>query len=223
VDDWLDDYEAEDWYAYESGYVPFILAGYRMSAVHKSLPGLDRLADEVTEGIRGEAAGYLTWVQAHYGDADPDGLLDVAAAEGAQAEMHAAAGELPLVLFGSLIVYLQSTLEITLQACLEVAQIVTERPVMTRVRGPKLECYVQALAECGVHVSWDDETWSTLRAWRLTRNRFVHELDAAPTGEGMPDLGAGAAYEVLVLVNSAIRALAAAMETLPPKTPRDPA
>lgn len=74
--------------------------------------------------------------------AEPGFLIDLATAGDYADEMLAATSELPGLVFGSLIAYLPSTLEATLADCLEVAQIVMQRP---EVRNPKLENYVRAL------------------------------------------------------------------------------
>jgi hypothetical protein len=188
-----------------------ILAGYRLSAVHKALPGLDRLADEVTHGIGAEADGYLAWMRVHYGEGAGEQPDDY--------DMRAAIDELPPVLFGSIIVYLLSVLESTLQACLEITQLAAGRPVKTEVRGAKLEGYLRALAVCGVEVNWDDQTWADLRSGREIRNRFVHELETGPPGGSVPDLGVMTALDLLRLVDTALRDLSRAMQTVPPERP----
>ncbi|MGW5667029.1 hypothetical protein [Micromonospora sp. NPDC003776] len=205
----------EEWEGYNfSGFVPMILAGYRMSAVWRALRGLERLTETIAADIQSEAADYLTWCEAHEHDEYPNefGLsIDLAAAEVYADEMLAAASELPHLFFGGLVVYLLSMLEATLAGCLEAAQIVTQRPVVKRVPNPKLENYVRALEGCGVHVGWDDEVWAALRQWRDLRNKIVHTFDMP---QGAPILSSSAAQEVFWLVDLAIRDVDHAMSAL---------
>jgi hypothetical protein len=207
----------EEWEEYIiSGFVPMILAAYRMSVARRTFPGLEKLTESITKDVESEAADYLAWSEAHQHDEHPDEpgfFIDLAAAGDYADEMLAATGELPGLFFGSLIVYLLSTLEATLADCLEVAQIVMQRTVMKKVRNPQLENYVRALKGCGVRVGWDDEIWADLRAWRKVRNKFVHTLEMR---QGARDLSGSAAQEVFWLVDAAIRKLDHAMSALEP-------
>jgi hypothetical protein len=211
----------EEWEEYNfSGFVPMILAGYRMSAVRRTFPGLERLAKSVTNNVESESAKYLAWCEAHQHDKFPDEpgfFIDLGAAEDHASEMRAATDELPGLLFGSLIVYLLSTLEATLADCLEVAQIVMQRPVMKKVRNPKLENYIRELEGCGIRIGWDDEIWSDLRVWREIRNKIVHTLE---TPQATRDLSSSAAQEVFWLIDAAIRKLDHAMSALESFTKR---
>ena len=196
------------------------LAGYRMSAARRTFAGLEELTESVTRDVESEAADFLAWSEAHDHDDYPDEpgfFIDLAAAGDYADEMRAATGELPALFFGSLIVYLLSTLEAALADCLEVAQIVMQRPVVKKVRNPKLEHYVRALESCGVRIGWDDEIWDDLRTWREVRNRFVHTLEMPRGGR---DLSSSAAQEVFWLIDAAIRKLDQAMCALEPFTRR---
>jgi hypothetical protein len=211
----------EEWEEYDfSGFVPMILAGYRMSAARRTFPGLEKLANSITNDVELEASEYLAWCEAHQHDKFPDEprfFIDLGAAGDHASEMRAATDELPGLLFGSLIVYLLSTLEATLADCLEVAQIVMQRPVIKKVRNPKLENYIRALEGCGVRIGWDDEIWSDLRAWRKVRNKIVHTLE---TPQGARDISSSAAQVVFWLIDAAIRKLDHAMFALEPFTKR---
>lgn len=75
----------EEWEEYTlSGFVPMILAGYRMSAARRTFSGLERLAESITQGVESEAAQYLAWSESHKHDeypGQPGFLTDLAAAE----------------------------------------------------------------------------------------------------------------------------------------------
>jgi hypothetical protein len=215
------DEPGEEWEEYTfSGFVPMILAGYRMSAARRTFSGLERLTASITKDVKSEAAQYLAWSEAHKHDEypeEPGFFIDLAAAGIYADEMVAATGELPGLFFGGLIVYLLSTLEASLADCLKVAQIVMRHPVAKKVRNPKLENYVRTLEGHGVRVDWDDEIWRDLRAWREVRNRFVHNLELP---QGTLNLSSSAAQEVFWLVDAAIRELDHAMSALEPFTKR---
>jgi hypothetical protein len=208
----------DEWREYtDSGFVPMILAGYRMSAVRRTFAGLEDLAKSITKDVESEAADLLAWSRAQentYYPEQPEFFIDMAAQEGYADEMKAATDELPNLFFGSLIVYLLSTLEATLADCLELAQIVKgRRQAVRQVRNPKLENYVTALGDCGVVVSWSDEIWTNLRAWREVRNKFVHTLE---TRHKAWALSSSIAQEFFWLVDEAIRELDNAMSGLEP-------
>lgn len=62
----------EEWEEYTfSGFVPMILAGYRMSAARRAFPGLEKLTGSITEDVESEAADFLAWSEAHQHDEYP--------------------------------------------------------------------------------------------------------------------------------------------------------
>jgi hypothetical protein len=205
----------DEWEEYNfSGYVPLILAGYRMSAARRTFAGLEKLIQSITADVESQAADFLAWSRAHEHDeypGEPEFFIDMAAQEGYAAEMLGAADELPKLFFGGLIVYLLSTLEATLADCLEEIQIASQGPTVKKVPNPKLENLIEALESCGVRLGLDDEIWSRLRAWRKVRNNFVHSLE---TLRGEPDLSNSAAQEVYWLADAVLRKLDEALSNL---------
>ena len=91
-------------------------------------------------------------------------LFDPAAAEDAASEIRASADQLPALLIGGVIVYLLSTLEVTLAECSATARTVLGLPSLTNPpRTNKIENYRRDLAKCGVNVQWDTGLWDQLR------------------------------------------------------------
>ena len=96
-----------------------------MSAARRTFAGLEKLTQSITNDVESQAADFLAWSHAHEHDeysGEPQFFIDMAAQEGYAAEMLGAADELPKLFFGSLIVYLLSTLEATLADCLKEIQ-----------------------------------------------------------------------------------------------------
>lgn len=63
----------EEWEEYNfSGFVPMILAGYRMSAARRTFPDLEELAENIVKDVKSEVADLIAWAKAHEHDTFPD-------------------------------------------------------------------------------------------------------------------------------------------------------
>lgn len=206
-DDW-----DEEWYPV-SGWVPMILAEYRITAARRALVDLKTLAENMIKDVETEAKDLMESVRK---STDPDVKMYIGEAEeAANDRVLAAKTELPYLFFGSAIVYLISTLEATLAECLETALIVLHRPPIEKVPNPKLENYIKALGSCGVCVDWSDDLWTDLRAWRRVRNRIVHDLEMPQAARfGGIEVATASAQEVYNLVGTAIAKVDHAMLVL---------
>jgi hypothetical protein len=202
----------EEWYPI-SGWVPMILAEYRLTATRHALAGIKVLVENIIRDAETEARDEVEFVRK---SKDPDVRIYIGEAEEfAEDRILAANSELPYLFFGSVIVYLMSTLEATLAECLDTTLIVLNRPPIERVPNPKLESYIRALDSCGVSVEWSDDLWAKLRAWRQVRNTIVHDMEM-PQAARFSDIESANAsvQEVYSLVETAIAEVDEAMLVL---------
>lgn len=206
-DDW-----DEEWYPV-SGWVPLILAEYRMTAARRVLSVLEASIESMIKDVEAEAKDDMEAVQKA---TDPDIRIYAGEAEEfANDRILAARTELPYLFFGNLIVYLMTTLEATLADCLETASIVLRKPSLGRAPGPKLEGYVRALEGCGIYVDWSDDLWADLRSWRRVRNQIVHSLEMLQVARfGGIEAAIDSVKEVYELIEVAITNIDQAMLAL---------
>jgi hypothetical protein len=191
----------EEWSSV-SGFVPLLEAEQRLAVSRRALGGVEGLIATLTEAATTEAAEQLDLTRADPVAAEYARETEMALDE----EVLADRDELPLMLFGILVVYQFSLLESCLAGCLENVAAVQGKPPPRRVPNPKIEGYLEALRTHGVIVEWDEALWRELGRWRSTRNEIVHRLDTP--------LGARTIDAALPVAMEGERSTAAALELL---------
>lgn len=169
--DEIDDFDA---WSSQSGYVSLLQAEDRLRITRRALTGIANLIDSVQGEAATEATDRLHWIR----KVPEAAVYSTEAEEYLEDQVLAVRSELPLMLYGTLIVYLFSLLESCLADCLEDVAATRKESPPKRVPHPKLEEYVNALATRNVMVEWSQETWDQLRNWRTKRNSIVHRLEA---------------------------------------------
>jgi hypothetical protein len=196
-----------------SGFVALLQAEDRLRVARRAMVGVTDLIGSIQHETASEASEELDRVRK---DPDAAGYLFEAEVEW-EDQVLAVRGELPLMLYGTLIVYLFSLLESSLADCLEAVIAIRKESTPSNVPSPKLEGYVEALADRDVTVEWSQETWNGIREWRTKRNSIVHRLEA-PTdafgpseGPGSNDRQLGSLAELAELIEQAVADVDSAM------------
>lgn len=203
--------DEDDWQSY-AGYMPLIRAEYQLRNLRRVSGRLLGLHGEIMEELHSEQNDYLEMLQK-----DPKGKDFIY--EGrmfAEEEILNAADELPILLFGSLVVYGFSLLEAALAGCVDTAAHKRGIPIPRRIVGPKIDGWVAFLiGECGLRMNWG-QLAKELDFWRRARNAYVHELSVEWDSQRTHDLGVQLndvtqVSEFLVLIESALMMLDNAM------------
>jgi hypothetical protein len=86
------------------------------------------------------------------------------------------ATEFPLLAWSTTLAFSLSTLETYLDAAVDEAASLAQRPTPAKLPGAKVEGHLRRLAQLGVRVRLTDELTQKLRALRQVRNALTHEL-----------------------------------------------
>jgi len=169
-----DEFEtSEDWHP-GSGYVPLLEAKDRLAAARRAVPAIAALIDQLNLEAATESESSIRAIAKNKQAAE----FLFENRQFAEEQLLAIQTELPVMLSGSLILYLFSVLESCLAGCLETAAAVRGRASPTRVSNPLIEGYLTVLADTfGVSIEWSDEVWAEIRRWRKERNLIAHRLD----------------------------------------------